>query len=100
MTGVQTCALPILTDLSPSQVTRIGATGAQVKNVDGASSAERGGLVANDVVLSLDGRAVRNARDLMNKVALTRAGSNVQLTVLRAGTTLTVTIGLEEAYAL
>lgn len=89
-----------LADLSPAQVTRIGATGAQVRNVDGASPAERGGLIANDVVLSLDGRTVRNARDLMNKVALTRAGSNVQLTVLRAGTTLTMTIGLEEAFAL
>lgn len=35
---------------------RLGATGAQVRNLGGASPAERGGLIANDVVLSLDGR--------------------------------------------
>ena len=46
--------------------------------------------------VGFNGLRVRNARDLTNKVGLTRVGSTVQLAVLRRGQAIDVTVTIAE----
>ena len=70
-------------------------SGVVVANVMSGSSAERAGLRAGDVILSLDGKPVRSSRDLRNRIGLTPVGENIRFVILRAGKrrTMEVTIG-------
>ncbi len=61
------------------------ANGAVINRVEPDSPAEAAGLQAGDVVVALDGREVRNAADLRNRVGLLRIGEDVAITVLRDG---------------
>ncbi len=58
-------------------------------------------LRSGDLILGFDGREVRESRDLPRLVGATRAGSTVDVTVLRQGReeTLAVTVGLLEQRA-
>ena len=49
------------------------------------SSAERGGLRRGDLVIAVDGREIRNASDLRNRIGLVRVGDSVTLTIIRDG---------------
>lgn len=49
------------------------------------SPAEKAGLKQGDVILSLDGRKVGKVAAFRNRVALTRPGTEIELTVLRDG---------------
>jgi Do/DeqQ family serine protease len=73
--------------------------GAVVNQVEPDSPAEKAGLEAGDVVVEVDGRPVRNASDLRNRVGLMRVGEDVDVTVLRDGKrkTLRARIGKAEA---
>ncbi len=51
---------------------------------DGAP-ADRAGLESGDIILELDGRAMRNSSQLRNSVAATPAGSRVRIKVFRRG---------------
>ena len=59
--------------------------GAVVVNVVEGSPAAKAGLKAGDVVVAVNGRPVRNASDLRNRVGLLRIGDKVTLEVLRKG---------------
>jgi serine protease Do len=59
--------------------------GALVAEVTPDSPAARGGLVAGDVIRSVDGAAIADARELSRVVAATRPGSRVEVEVLRDG---------------
>ncbi|MBM3506530.1 MAG: PDZ domain-containing protein [Alphaproteobacteria bacterium] len=89
-----------MADIAPAQYARLGRSGAIVNRIDKGSPAERSGLAINDVVLGFNGMSVRNARDLNNKVALTRAGASVRLSILRDGNPLTVDVAVGEAQPL
>ena len=80
------------TDLTPEQAYKAGTTGAIITQVDRASAADKGGLSMEDIVVGFNGMRVRNARDLTNKVGLTRAGTTVQLAVLRRGQPVDVNV--------
>jgi serine protease DegQ len=84
-------------DLTPTQAARFGRVGALIKTVEFGSTADRAGLAVNDVVLAVNGTQVRNARDLNNRVSLTRAGQAVRLSVLRDGKSYTVDVPVTEA---
>jgi serine protease Do len=47
--------------------------------------AEKAGLQSGDVVTALDGRAIADANDLMNRVAQVKPGTTVELTLWRDG---------------
>jgi len=84
-------------DLTPDLAETMGIAaqqGAVVDFVDVLSPAQRAGLAAGDVILSVDGDPVRGAADLRNRVGLTPVGHKIQLTLLRdkAARTLDVTI--------
>ena len=57
--------------------------GAVIKNVAKGSSADKAGLRANDIVRQIDGRTVRTASDLRNRLALIPVGNSAQMQVWR-----------------
>lgn len=73
--------------------------GALVAGIDDKGPAKPAGLKAGDIILSFDGKPVKDSRDLPAIVAATPVGKDVPVNVFRdkAETTLTVKLGrLEE----
>jgi serine protease Do/serine protease DegQ len=72
-----------------------GRRGAVVVEVMKGSAAEKAGIRSGDVVLAVNGRPVRSATQLRNRIALLRAGQKVNLQVLRDDEvrTLSATVG-------
>jgi periplasmic serine protease, Do/DeqQ family len=84
-------------DLTPDLARAFGlqsSGGAVVGRVVSGSAAEAGGLRGGDVITAVNGRPVRNADDLRNRIGLLRIGQTVRLEILRNGepSTLEVTI--------
>jgi serine protease Do len=59
--------------------------GALVSEVSPESPAEKGGIKAGDIIISFDGRDIREMSDLPRLVAATPAGKSVALKVMRDG---------------
>lgn len=76
-------------DLTPELAEAFGlkdtTSGAVIVQVLEDSPAERVGLQAGDIVLSLNDVPVVNAAELRNRVGLMRAGETINITVLRDG---------------
>ncbi len=70
--------------------------GALVNQVMAGSSAEVAGIRTGDVIVSVDGEAVRKAADLRLKMALTRVGADVHVSLVRKGKPIEVTAVLNE----
>ncbi|MFZ8928321.1 MAG: DegQ family serine endoprotease [Pseudohongiellaceae bacterium] len=80
MLGVQITDLdPDLVEALELQVTR----GAVVSSVVADSPAENVGIEAGDIIVSVDGEPVESASDLRNIIGLTRAGTEVEISVVR-----------------
>jgi Do/DeqQ family serine protease len=60
-------------------------SGAVVTQVQRGLGAARAGLYPGDVILAVNGRTVRDAADLRNRISLSPIGSKVQLKVWRNG---------------
>jgi len=60
------------------------------------SPAEKAGLQSGDVILSIDGRAVRDGKDLRNRVAEAPVGNRVTLSILRAGHPMELSTVMDE----
>jgi serine protease Do len=71
------------------------AAGALVSQVNKGSPADKAGLQAGDVIVSFDGKPVRDTHALRNLVAATAPGTSVSLGVIRNGKkeTIAVTLG-------
>jgi Do/DeqQ family serine protease len=69
--------------------------GALVSSVSNGGAAEKAGIRRGDVILAINGDEVSSSNDLRNRVASTRPGTGVTLTVLRDGEeqTLSATLG-------
>jgi serine protease DegQ len=86
-------------DLTPELARAFGldvGRGAVIARVQPSSAAARAGLQPGDVVLRADGKPVRNASDLRNRVGLVRVGEAVTLEVLREGRRRTLTARIAE----
>ena len=70
--------------------------GAIISTVDPGSPAEKGGVKPRDVVTAINGRAVRNAIDLRNKVGMRPIGETIDLRLIRDGKPLTVKIKIDK----
>jgi serine protease Do len=69
--------------------------GVVVRTIQPGGPAEKAGLKAGDILLTIDGRSIKDGDDLVNEIASRRPGSSIRLGYLRDGkqADLTVTIG-------
>jgi serine protease Do len=82
-------------EMSPTLAKQFGMEkpkGALVGDIAPNSPALAAGLEPGDVILSFDGRPVKNSRDLPPLVASTPIGSSAKVEVLRSGKTQTLTV--------
>jgi serine protease Do/serine protease DegQ len=89
-------------DITPELAKQLGlanADGAVVGSVDKGSPADRAGLKVDDVVVAMNGRAVRSSSDLRNRVGLVPIGDEVELRVLRAGKPVVIRARVAEPFA-
>ncbi len=70
--------------------------GALISFVEKNGPADKAGIEASDVILSFDGKAVRNSNDLPRLVAATKPGSKVTITLWRKGASQQVVVALGE----
>lgn len=66
--------------------------GALVMEVFPGDPADKAGIKAKDIIVSIDGKAVDDSRDLTNIVALIPVGEKVKVKILRDGKEKTVTV--------
>lgn len=59
--------------------------GALITAVERGSAAEVAGLKTNDAIIEIDGRSVRGAGELRNRIGLRERGAKVELTYVRDG---------------
>jgi len=77
-----------LQSLTPDLANSLGLTsvhGALITEPEGGSPAERAGLEAGDVIEKINGEPVKDARDLVRKVAEIAPGTEVGLGIVRDG---------------
>jgi serine protease Do len=70
--------------------------GVIVAGVEPNSPAKRGGLESGDVILKMNGEELDDVPDLRNRVAVTKPGTNIELSVVRNGSPRSLTIKLDE----
>ena len=90
----------LIRDLTPELAESLGldlAGGAVIAAVMPGSAAESAGLRKDDVVVALDGEAVRNAAELRNEVGLLPPGRKIRLEILREGRRRNVEVVIREA---
>jgi putative serine protease PepD len=71
--------------------------GAQVESIESGSPASKSDLKVGDVVTKIDGRAVAGSEDVVAVVQSGKVGQQLQLTVVRSGSEISVTVTLGEA---
>lgn len=89
----------VIQDLTPELAEALDIEvghGAVISQVEPDSPAARSGLQAGDVVVALDGRPLRNASDLRNRVGLTPVGTTVALDIVRDGKRRTIRLKIDE----
>src|SRR5262249_21341940 len=72
------------------------AEGALVAEPQANSPEQKAGIEAGDVIIFLDGKEVKDARDLAKKIGAMAPKTSVKLTILRKGSEKTVTLTLGE----
>jgi Do/DeqQ family serine protease len=72
-------------------------TGAVIARVEPGSPAERAGLHQGDLVVAVNGVAVRSGTQLRNTIGLTRIGTDVDLKIDRRGSEYSVGVRVEAA---
>jgi len=81
----------------PSAVGRVYGfkTGVLISSVQPAGPGDKAGLKAGDIIVSIDGRQIKDGDDLVNDIAVRKPGSTAKLGYLRSGkeASTTVTIG-------
>jgi serine protease Do len=86
---------PVTQDIADSLGLR-KAEGALVSEPQANSPAQKAGIEAGDVIISVDGKAVKDARDLAKKIGAMAPKASVKLTVLHKGAEKAVTLTLGE----
>jgi serine protease Do len=72
------------------------ARGALVQSVTEGKPADKAGIRHGDVVVEVDGKPIRNNRELIDAISYLPVGTEVKLTILREGKRQTVTAKTEE----
>ena len=71
-------------------------TGALVSEPQAGSPAAKAGVKAGDVIVSLDGTSVKDARELSQKIGAANPGASVKLGVIRNGSEQTINVTLAQ----
>ena len=71
-------------------------TGALVSEPQAGSPAAKAGVKAGDVIVSLDGTSVKDARELSQKIGAANPGASVKLGVIRNGSEQTIDVTLAQ----
>ncbi len=82
-------------DISPSLAEAFGLdreTGAVINKVLKGSPAEKSGLLAGDIILSINGRPMENSAAVRNRIGLLPIGERLEFKLLRNGKTLTLDV--------
>lgn len=85
-------------DLSPSLAEAFGLegeSGAIINEVLPGSPADKAGLIAGDIVVSIDGKKIKNGADLRNRIGILPVGKVVTFKVLRDGKKSDVVVTVE-----
>jgi serine protease Do/serine protease DegQ len=75
-------------DVTPDVAKEFGlaeASGALVAGVSQGSSADRAGIKTGDIIVSINGAAVKNAHELRNSIGMLQIGDQVEIGLLRDG---------------
>ena len=75
-------------DLTPELAEAFGlkqGKGVVVARVEPKSAADKAGLIAGDVIVSVNGEEIGRSSDVRNKIGLIRVGDAIQLEVVRNG---------------
>jgi serine protease Do len=91
--GVQ--VQPVTADIADSLGLK-QARGAMVDNPQDGSPAAKAGIEAGDVITSVNGAEVKDARDLARNISMIAPGTSVKLDVLHKGESKTLTVALAE----
>ncbi len=86
-------------NLNPGEAEAFGLEsndGALVESVVSGHAAEKAGIRHGDVVVSVDGEAVKNTRELIDMISAIPPDTKVVLGLMRNGKHMTVTVTLEE----
>jgi serine protease Do len=88
----------------PAAVNRVYGfkNGVLVQKIQPGGPAERGGIKVGDIIVTVDGRSIKDGDDLVNEITSRRPGSSIRLGYLRDGKQgdTTVTIGdLDKVFA-
>ncbi len=86
---------PVPADLRTRETLGTGS-GVLIEGVGPGTAAEDGGIRQGDVVVALDGRKVNGISDLIARVAAIAVGQRFEVTLLRAGTRMTLPLVLKE----
>src|ERR1044071_4879535 len=70
--------------------------GALVSAVSPGGAADKAGMEPGDVIISYNGRAVKNSNELVWAVTATRPGTNVPVRIMRDGKEQTLTVTVDE----
>ncbi len=87
-------------DLTPELAKVFGLEqqqGAVIAQITPASPAEHAGLKVGDVIVEINGRAVRSGSDIRNVVGLLRIGSRLNMGVIRKGQRHSITAVIAES---
>jgi S1-C subfamily serine protease len=63
-----------------------------ISRIDAGSAAERAGLKSGDAVTEVDGKPVRDAADLRNRLGILSIGDSTEFSVLRSGKAMTIPV--------
>jgi serine protease Do len=86
-------------NLDPGEAEAFGlesSDGALVESVVTGHAAEKAGIRHGDVIVSVDGEAVKNTRELIDMISALPPSTKVALGLMRNGKAMTVTVTLEE----
>jgi serine protease Do/serine protease DegQ len=75
-------------DVTPDIAKEFGltdASGALVAGVSQGSSADRAGVKTGDIIVSINGAAIKNAHELRNSIGMLQIGDQVEIGLLRDG---------------
>jgi serine protease Do len=86
---------PVTADIAESLGLK-QAEGALVAEPQSDSPAAKAGILAGDVITTLNGEAIKDARDLAKKIGAMAPGSTIKLAVVRKGDTKTLSMTLGE----
>jgi len=85
-------------DMTPDIAKAMGVharQGAIVAQVNAGSAAEKAGLKAGDIITAVNGKTVKNAAVLRNRIGLIQPGVRVTLSIIRDGSPMTLTAVLK-----